>query len=101
MNAQISQALQDADVILYIATPGERPDADNRLMHGLKMTDTPVIIAVNKADTLDEAKLKEELAAWQSFFPAEKCTHYLLYTMPGAAIAGAGQAIVTRTSALL
>ena len=38
-------------------------------MHGLKMTDTPVIIAVNKADTLDEAKLKEELAAWQSFFP--------------------------------
>ena len=72
MNAQISQALQDADVILYIATPGERPDAENRLMHGLKMTDTPVIIAVNKADTLDEAKLKEELAAWQSFFPGRE-----------------------------
>jgi GTP-binding protein Era len=69
MNQQIMIALQDADVIVYLATPGEKPDLENRMMNALSKTDTPVIIAVNKADTMDAELLKAELHTWELAFP--------------------------------
>ncbi|MBC8173251.1 MAG: GTPase Era [Chitinophagales bacterium] len=71
MNAQIQTALEDADIILYITTPGE-PKENNPTIEKLKKTNTPVFIVINKTDLVEELKILEEIKSWDAVLPGKK-----------------------------
>src|SRR5690606_32297497 len=65
MNA-VKTALEDADIFLYIIEPGEKALKDERFFLHLSQTEVPVLLLINKIDTLDQAKLEEVTAYWVS-----------------------------------
>lgn len=69
MNAQIANALEDADTIVYLTTPDEKPENDEAILYRLQNVKTPLIIAMNKIDTVDSVYLENITGVWRSFYP--------------------------------
>lgn len=70
MNKQTDSALKDADVLLYLATPEEDPNAEHFTVQGkLKRPKVPLLLVVNKMDTVDADSLKTRIKQWQSLLP--------------------------------
>lgn len=65
----VSSAFEDADIFLYMIEIGERALKDEKFYKGLKSTDIPVLIVLNKVDLVDQDKLESEVAYWKSEFP--------------------------------
>ena len=61
-------ALVDADVILYVADLTEAIEP-NEVMEKVGKTKIPVILALNKVDTVDQATIKERMGQWQALLP--------------------------------
>ena len=72
MNAQIYTALEDADVLIYLATPDEEIETENIFLLSFKNISIPFIIALNKIDKIEENILAETINIWQSTFPNAK-----------------------------
>lgn len=62
-------ALDDADVILYLTDIYEKPEEGNEIIHKLKKTNIPVILAVNKIDLATQEIVHELLNKWGSELP--------------------------------
>lgn len=65
----VSSAFEDADVFLYLVEVGERALKDENFYNQLKNTKTPLLLGLNKIDTVDQDKLEEEVAYWKGEFP--------------------------------
>ncbi|MFO7934551.1 MAG: GTPase Era [Bacteroidales bacterium] len=66
-------ALVDADVLIYLTEPWEKPDAEDELIRKLGRMKIPLLIAVNKVDLSDQQQVKKNIEAWDSLLPrAEK-----------------------------
>lgn len=65
----VKTALEDADIFLYIIEPGEKALKDERFFLHLLQTEVPVLLLINKIDTLDQAKLEETSAYWAAQLP--------------------------------
>ena len=66
-------ALVDADVLIYLTEPWEKPDAEDELIRKLGRMKIPLLIAVNKVDLSDQQQVKTNIEAWDSLLPrAEK-----------------------------
>ena len=65
----VSEAVDDADVFLYLVEPGDRALKDEGFFQKLYTTELPVLLIINKIDTTDQEKLEEEVAYWKESLP--------------------------------
>ena len=65
----VHSSFEDADVFLYLVEPGIRSLKDEKVYAKLKKVKEPVFIILNKIDTIDQARLEEEVEYWHSEFP--------------------------------
>ncbi|GAB4378280.1 MAG: GTPase Era [Salibacteraceae bacterium] len=69
MMSYVHQALQDADVFLFMAALGERHFGDEAVLESLRHTTTPLVVAVNKVDLGDQPAVQRDLEYWSEQFP--------------------------------
>ena len=62
-------ALADADVVVWLVEPRAPNPQDQILLPHLKALKTPLIIAINKIDTLGKPQLLPMIAAYHDLFP--------------------------------
>lgn len=55
MNAAVSSAFEDADVILFVAVPQETYEDDHVLLRAIREADAEVVVIMNKTDTVAAA----------------------------------------------
>jgi GTP-binding protein Era len=87
LNATLVQAaltaLAEADVVVWLVEP-RRPTPDDRvLLPHLKQVHRPLIVAINKIDTVSKPKLLPLISAYHELFPASPI-------IPVSALAGDG-----------
>ncbi len=73
MLAFLESALQDADVLLYVTDVVENPEKNMDFLEKVQKMSIPVILLVNKIDSLDAPTAQSSLAAivehWHSLLP--------------------------------
>ncbi|MBN1311600.1 MAG: GTPase Era [Anaerolineae bacterium] len=69
-----SEAIPDADVILFVVDVSGRPTRADEMIAGLigKHLDTPVVLALNKIDLVDGESAQSHIDAYQELVPAAK-----------------------------
>jgi len=65
----VDTAIGDADIILYVTDTVEKRDKNGEYIEKLKKIGCPVIIAVNKIDISDQAKVVELMQWWHEQLP--------------------------------
>ncbi|MEZ4721086.1 MAG: GTPase Era [Flavobacteriales bacterium] len=65
----VKEALQDADVFLFMAELGDREFKDEAILERLKKAEVPVIVGLNKIDTGNQDSLEADLEYWSGVFP--------------------------------
>lgn len=68
----VRTALIDADIILCITDIYEKQFNNEKVLHILQKTDTPVLLLLNKVDLADDDKLNEAMARWEALLPNAK-----------------------------
>ncbi|MEI6887910.1 MAG: GTPase Era [Bacteroidales bacterium] len=68
MVAAIGSSLADADIILLVTEPGLKFTHDEILQRIIK-TERPVIVLINKIDTINQTKLEKEVELWAKLLP--------------------------------
>lgn len=69
MVSAISSSLADADIILLVTEPSLKFTHDE-ILQRIKQSELPVIVLINKIDTIDQAKLEREVENWAKLLPA-------------------------------
>lgn len=67
MMNQAVEALNDADIVLFIVEPGEQPE-NHEFLPLLLAINTPVVVVINKADTTTAPDLEIASARWKNVF---------------------------------
>ena len=65
----VYSAFQDADVLLYMVEIGENRLKDQNLFERLQNTKTPLILLLNKIDSVDQDYVLEQIVYWQEQLP--------------------------------
>ena len=68
MVSAISSSLSDADIILIVTEPGQK-FTHEEILRRIITTQLPVIVLINKIDTIDQAKLENEVEQWAKLLP--------------------------------
>jgi GTPase len=68
----VKEALQDADIFLFMAEVGDRDFKDERVLEKLQKTETPLIVALNKIDIGDQEAMESDIEYWSNAFPNAK-----------------------------
>lgn len=68
MFSAISSSLSDADIILLVTEPGLKFTHED-ILRRIQQTKLPVIVLINKIDSIDQAKLEKEVALWAALLP--------------------------------
>jgi GTP-binding protein Era len=69
MMAFVKEAMQDADVFLFMVEIGQQRFKDEHILAQLQKTDVPVFVVVNKIDTGNQQKLEETVSFWSTTIP--------------------------------
>ncbi len=69
MMEAVQTAFDDADVLIYMVEIGEKKGKSEAVISRLSKTDKPVILAINKIDTGNQALLDETINAWKVQLP--------------------------------
>lgn len=72
MNGVVNEAFSDADVIVLVIDVNETKINNDDIFEKIKKTDTPVLIAVNKIDTVDQGNLEKSFIHWKELLPKAK-----------------------------
>lgn len=62
-------ALVDADVLVYVTDPIEKPDKNDDFIEKVAKMEVPVIVLINKIDLIDQKKLIELVELWHNKLP--------------------------------
>ena len=62
-------SFQDADILIYMVETGEKELKDMKLFERLQNTDIPLILLLNKIDTVEQDFVKEQIAIWKEHLP--------------------------------
>lgn len=62
-------AFQDADILIYMVETGEKELKDMKLFERLQNTDIPLILLLNKIDTVEQEFVKEQIGIWKERLP--------------------------------
>ena len=65
----IYQSLSDADVFLVVVEAGEKNFKDESIQNKINQMDIPIVVALNKIDTIDQQQLDEKIDYWKTQFP--------------------------------
>ena len=57
-------ALVDADVLIYLAEIGEKPDPDNAFIQKVANAKVPVLLVINKIDLSDQERVMKAIEQW-------------------------------------
>lgn len=68
----VKEAMQDADVFLFMVELGQKEFKDERILKGLQNAEVPVYVAINKIDKGDQAQLEESVQHWSAILPNAK-----------------------------
>ena len=68
MNKYIASALSDADIMLLMTEAGLKFQEDD-IIEKLKLSNTSVIVIINKIDLSDQEKIAEEIIYWEEKIP--------------------------------
>lgn len=68
----VKEALQDADLFLFMAELGDRNFKDEEILAKLQKTETTLFVAINKIDTGNQDVLEAEMAFWAEKLPNAK-----------------------------
>ncbi|MDX9845531.1 MAG: GTPase Era [Tenuifilaceae bacterium] len=66
----VKEALEDADVILYITDTQETPNKNQEFLDSLCQQNVPIILVINKVDLSDQSKLETMVQMWQNMLPS-------------------------------
>lgn len=69
MMNSVKEALEDADIALYLAVPGERGGKNEEIFRAILNSEVPLIIAVNKVDTISQEEALSDAEYWKSVAP--------------------------------
>ena len=69
MMEAVQTVFDDADVLIYMVEIGEKKGKSEAVISRLSKTDKPVILAINKIDTGNQALLDETIKAWKVQLP--------------------------------
>lgn len=72
MNDQIRIALQDADILICMTMPGDEPDENDPLLKKLTEITIPLIIVINKTDTVSVDVIENIQRKWAKIFPGKQ-----------------------------
>lgn len=67
MNSYVKTALEDADILLYVAETDD--ELSEEINERIRRSNTPLIIAINKIDLSNQEKIEAEIEKYQSIFP--------------------------------
>ena len=65
----VNMTLEDADVLIYMVEYKDYNLKDARLFNKIKNTKTPLILIINKIDSIDQPKLESEIDHWKIELP--------------------------------
>lgn len=65
----VQTALQDADILLLMVEAGQKDLQDERLVEKLQNMNVPLLVLVNKIDTVEQEEAKKWIAHWEEVFP--------------------------------
>lgn len=65
----VRTALSDADIILYVTDVVETKDKHEHFIEKLKKISTPLIVAINKSDLAEPAKIELLISEWKQMLP--------------------------------
>ena len=65
----VNEAFKDADIILYVVEPDEKQLLNEDFNEKLKKLNVPVIVLINKIDTIGQGNLEEIVAYWHQQLP--------------------------------
>ena len=65
----VNMTLEDADVLIYMVEYRDYRLKDARLFNKIKNTKTPLILIINKIDSIDQPKLESEIDHWKVELP--------------------------------
>ena len=66
----VNMTLEDADVLIYMVEYRDYKLKDARLFNKIKNTKTPLILIINKIDSIDQPKLESEIDHWKVELPS-------------------------------
>ena len=66
----IYQSLSDADIFLVVVEAGEKEFKDDSIKDKINSLDIPIVVALNKIDTIDQDELDKKIDFWQKQFPS-------------------------------
>jgi GTP-binding protein Era len=69
MNAQVSTALKDGDVLVLLTDPRDELNGDHALIQTLQKMPVHIIVAINKSDLLSPADIGSQTEKWTLLFP--------------------------------
>jgi GTP-binding protein Era len=69
MMGYVQSTFEDADVMMLVVAPGEHQIKQPQILDQLQKTETPVLVLINKIDTLSEAELIAESEYWSQTLP--------------------------------
>ncbi len=75
MMKQVGNALQDADVLLYVVEAGEKPGENTELIDQINKTEIPVLLLINKIDAVEPEKMTETESLWAPLFAKAQVIH--------------------------
>lgn len=65
----VDEALEDADILLYMVEPGEKTPENLEVFDRIRKLKIPVLVLVNKIDTTEQEQLVETVEYWHEKFP--------------------------------
>lgn len=65
----VQSALQDADILLLMVEAGQKNLQDEKLVEKLQKMEIPLIVLVNKIDTVGQEESKNWIKHWEVVFP--------------------------------
>ena len=65
----IYQSLSDADIFLVVVEAGEKAFKDETILNKINSLDIPIVVALNKVDTINQEELDVKIDFWKEQFP--------------------------------
>jgi len=65
----VREALEDADVLLLMVTPGEENNTDETLTEYLSNVKVPILVLLNKIDTASQEQVEKAVQYWKEKLP--------------------------------
>ena len=65
----IYQSLSDADIFLVVVEAGEKEFKDATIKDKINSLEIPIVVALNKIDTIDQEELDKKVDYWKEQFP--------------------------------